>query len=195
MASPKSKVTKEIAVAVPDLFKSHESASEKISSTHTQELVIALCGPIGSPLHSVSTTLKSMLEDSFGYSTCPILTLSAFIGQHAQDVGVHIPEGRGFARINAQIDAGNKLRNKYGASILAELAINNIRVGREALPDSRKENGKLRRISPKASVPRLEKSLEALPTLEALVVESLARKKLIAVNLEGSGEAPSSTAA
>lgn len=32
---------------------------EKIESTHTSELVIALCGPIGSPLHDVATTVSS----------------------------------------------------------------------------------------------------------------------------------------
>jgi deoxycytidylate deaminase len=133
MATPKSKmakdVVKEALVPVADLF--NPSASERISSTHTEEMVIALCGPIGSPLHSVAATLKRMLEDSFGYSACNIIKLSDFITRYDSDVGVTIPETRGFERIDAQISAGNKLREKHGASILAELAVNDIRVGRE----------------------------------------------------------------
>ena len=46
-------------------------------------------------------------------------------------------------------------------------------------PDSRKKDGKMIRIVAKDSKPRLEKSLEALPALEGIVVKSLAAKKLI----------------
>ncbi len=52
------------AVAVPivskagvkDLF-SVTPTREILSSTHTEELVIALCGPIGAPLHDVADKL------------------------------------------------------------------------------------------------------------------------------------------
>lgn len=131
MATPKSKSRKEIAVDAQDLFKRESSASEAISSTHTAELVVVLCGPIGCPLHGVSDTIKQMLEEVFAYESCNIVRLSSFISQYAKDVGVEIPARAGFARIDSQIDAGNKLREKYGASILAELAVNEIRVGRE----------------------------------------------------------------
>jgi deoxycytidylate deaminase len=40
-----------------------------------------------------------------------------------------------FDRINAQIDAGNKLREKYGNSVLVELAVNKIRLDREFVKD------------------------------------------------------------
>ena len=48
-------------------------------------------------------------------------------------------------------------------------------------PESRKNktDGKVIRISPAAARPKLEKSLEALPALEALVVKSLTSKKLV----------------
>ena len=52
---------------------------EKIESTHTSELVIALCGPIGSPLHEVATTLQEALTNTFGYEKCEIIRLSKFI--------------------------------------------------------------------------------------------------------------------
>jgi hypothetical protein len=46
-------------------------------------------------------------------------------------------------------------------------------------PDSRKKDGKMIRVSPKTAKPQLEKSLEALPALEGIVVKSLLSKKLI----------------
>lgn len=46
--------------------------------------------------------------------------------------------------------------------------------------DSRKHNGKVIRMAPDRGTPKVEKSLEALPALEALVVESLRRKSLVA---------------
>ncbi|MGV8893897.1 MAG: anti-phage dCTP deaminase [Burkholderiaceae bacterium] len=115
---------------VGDLF-SESTTSEKILATHTEELVIALCGPIGSPLHSVATAIQAMITDSFGYDECRILKLSDFIGEHSHKANVDIPANDSFAKIIAQINAGNLLRERYGASILAELAVNNIRFERE----------------------------------------------------------------
>lgn len=46
-------------------------------------------------------------------------------------------------------------------------------------PDSRKKDGKVIRVAPNLARPKLEKSLEALPALEALVVKSLVSKKLV----------------
>jgi deoxycytidylate deaminase len=45
--------------------------------------------------------------------------------------------------------------------------------------DSRKRDGKVIRVSPGVARPKLEKSLEALPTLEGLVVKSLKEKRLV----------------
>jgi deoxycytidylate deaminase len=45
--------------------------------------------------------------------------------------------------------------------------------------DSRKKDGRVIRVSPGVARPKLEKSLEALPTLEGLVVESLRQKRLV----------------
>lgn len=130
MATPKQKTAQEVTVPVKDLFTG-QTPAEFISSTHTEEMIIALCGPIGSPVHEVARTLSTMLEDTFGYSSCRIVRLSKFIEQYSGKVGVSIPAAQSFDRINAQIDAGNKLREKHGASILAEFAVNEIRLDRE----------------------------------------------------------------
>jgi len=46
-------------------------------------------------------------------------------------------------------------------------------------PDTRKKNGVMIKVAPKEAMPRLEKSMQAFPELEGLVVESLVRHKLI----------------
>lgn len=118
---------------VVDLF-SNGRVTDEISKTHTQELVIALCGPIGSPLHEVADAIESSLLDTFGYESCLKLRLSSFIDKHADKVSrISISEGGSIAfnKVNKQISVGNELRKKYGRAILAELAVNEIRVDRE----------------------------------------------------------------
>jgi hypothetical protein len=61
MVIKQKKVPRANLTPVPEnLFET----KEKIESTHTSELVIALCGPIGSPLHEVAATLKLKFRSS-----------------------------------------------------------------------------------------------------------------------------------
>ncbi len=114
---------------IEDLFSS-TTTRQSIEKTHTQELVIALCGPIGSPLHDVSTSIANMLKNTFDYTTCSQIRLSKLIEEYARHVDGAIESG-GSRKIQSQIDAGNKLRKKFGNGILAELAVNKIRLDRE----------------------------------------------------------------
>lgn len=100
---------------------------EKIESTHTSELVIALCGPIGSPLHDVAETLQDTLTNTFGYEKCEIIRLSKLIEEERSLTNFK----NEFERIESLIDNGNQLRKQYGANVLAKLAVNLIRVERE----------------------------------------------------------------
>lgn len=111
------------------------NSRERIAKFRTPELVIALCGPIGSPLHKVSDELCSVLETTFGYEECEVLRLSDYIREHASSVGIEIPEDSRFAQVEALIRAGNLLREKHGPGILAEIAISRIRLGRERAKD------------------------------------------------------------
>jgi hypothetical protein len=97
-----------------------------ILSSHTGELVIALCGPIGSPLHRVASTLKSQLVDDFAYESCEIIRLSGLIEKY----GKKAPDQPRYDHIKALIDTGDELREKYGSGILAELAVNQIAIER-----------------------------------------------------------------
>lgn len=130
MSSAVRKTPKDKKAGVVDLFTAQKSA-ETIAKTHTTELVIALCGPIGSPLHDVATALESMLMDTFNYEKCTKVRLSKLIGDYAEKVGKTIPDKPGYEKIQAQIDVGNDLRAAYGAGVLAELAVNSIRLDRE----------------------------------------------------------------
>lgn len=102
------------------LSKSSKSSLSEIKETYTQELVVALCGPIGSPIHRVADLLKETLEDVFSYE-CTIIKLSDFIKEDKNSE----PRNE-FERIKSLIDKGNELRKSYGLSYLAELAVEKI---------------------------------------------------------------------
>ena len=77
-------------INIADLFSGTITTTKSIEKTHTQELVIALCGPIGSPLHDVSTSIATMLKDTFGYETCTQIRLSQLIEDYASHVETKI---------------------------------------------------------------------------------------------------------
>lgn len=121
--------------ALPSASKAAEIISgtrERLQSTNTSELVIALCGPIGSPIHNVADKIKKELDTEFRYDKCEIIRLSKIIVEHS--VGAVIPDkDREYERINELIRLGDVLREKYGNGILVELAIGKkIAVDREA---------------------------------------------------------------
>ena len=101
-------------------------AKGTIETSHTSELVIALCGPIGSPLHRVAEALKEKLLGEFSYEACDVIRLSKSIEKHG---AVQSTTSR-HDRIKALIEAGNELRRKFGPSVLAELAISDIALAR-----------------------------------------------------------------
>lgn len=97
-----------------------DSTGEALASL-TPELVIALCGPIGSPIHETGDQLASALE-RYGYRTERI-RLSQLIALNAKSVGVEIHGASRFNEINSLIQAGDAFRKKHGNDVLAKLAI------------------------------------------------------------------------
>lgn len=93
------------------------STGTLVRDTQTPELVIALCGPIGTPLQDVAEVLAEILSNVYGY-TCRTIRLSKKIETHAGR-----SPGTAFERIVHLIDKRNELRRAHGASILADLAI------------------------------------------------------------------------
>jgi len=94
-----------------------------IDQTVTDEIVIALCGPMGTPLHSVAKVFKGLLEgNDYNYDQVTVIRLSDLIKKHA---------GLGPTATTEQlIDAGNELRRTHSSAVLAQLAVNEITIAR-----------------------------------------------------------------
>ncbi len=112
------------------------STRERLQSVNTSELVIALCGPIGSPIHNVAEKIKKELDTEFRYEKCEIIRLSKIIEEHSP--GATIPDkDHQYERIDTLIKLGDDLRERHGNGILVELAIGKrIAVDREARKES-----------------------------------------------------------
>lgn len=91
-----------------------------IGKTVTPEIVLALCGPMGTPLHEVAETFQSLLAGAdYGRYDVKIIKLSDEIRSHAQ-----LPKERSILKL---IEAGNQLRQQYGNEILARLPFAKLR--------------------------------------------------------------------
>lgn len=114
-------------------IKITKETDDLLKETNTSELIIALCGPIGSPIKLVRGTLENTLKDKYGYD-CKIIRLSELIDHHgAPPLAPKTPKHK---RTEFLIEKGNELRTQYGASILADLAIAKIRIDREEFKNS-----------------------------------------------------------
>lgn len=105
--------------------KNRTTATAVVRDTHTEELIIALCGPIGSGHHDVAKAFEKKLKDSFNYDVA-ILRLSSFI--LSKDQNNYKSE---YDRIKDLQNGGNDLREMYGLSYLATKAIEKIAIDRE----------------------------------------------------------------
>lgn len=101
--------------------------AKDISDRLSQEIVIALVGPVGSGVSTSASYLSEILSQHFHYDVAPIIKPSGIIREEAHRVKMaNIPR----EPINAYIDhmqtAGNKLREKFGPNYLAEKAVERI---------------------------------------------------------------------
>jgi deoxycytidylate deaminase len=108
------------ASAIQQSAISVNSTGEAIGSL-TPELVIALCGPIGSPLHETARQIKNTLAE-FNYQT-EIVRLSDLIRLNAKKVDLQVDTSSEFHKIQSLIKIGDALRENYGNDVLAKLAI------------------------------------------------------------------------
>lgn len=108
---------------VDDLFEVSPAAVRKLQ---TDEIVVGLCAPAGSPVHRVAEDLKRLLVQRYGYE-CEIIRLSQFI----EEIDGAVTHVSTFERTQELIDKGNDLRRRFGHSVLADLAISRIARARE----------------------------------------------------------------
>jgi dephospho-CoA kinase len=107
----------------------------EISDRLSQELVIALVGPVGSGVSTSAKFLSEILAQQFRYSVAPVIRLSDFIRSEAHRIGMtDLPVKPINQYIESMQDAGNKLRERFGSNYLAEKAV-------ERIAKFRKENG------------------------------------------------------
>lgn len=98
-------------------------AKDRIDQAMTPEIVVALCGPLGTPLHRVSEILTDLLSRTHDYQRVDEIRLSEFIRRYGSPKD---PKS-----IKDLIDAGNDMRERHGNSVLAQLAIRQIATVRE----------------------------------------------------------------
>ncbi|HKP47026.1 MAG TPA: hypothetical protein VJT50_10525, partial [Pyrinomonadaceae bacterium] len=103
------------------------NAREELDLTRTSELVLGLCGPIGSDIHPVAKALRDLLRRDFGYEYCEIIRLSEIIREQSSTASIPAKE---YEKLKTLIQLGDDLREKHGNGILAEIAVGKIAYAR-----------------------------------------------------------------
>jgi deoxycytidylate deaminase len=111
------------------------SLATEISDRLSQELVIALVGPVGSGVSTSAKYLAEILSQQFRYEVAPTIKPSEIIRAEAHRVSISpTTEGPISTYIDQMQTAGNELRKKFGPDYLAEKAV-------ERIAKYRKEKG------------------------------------------------------
>lgn len=97
-----------------------------ISDRMSEELVIALVGPVGSGVSTSAAFIVKILTHHFGYDVAPVIKLSSFIRNEAHRVSSGEVPAPLSQYITHMQNAGNKLREKFGSNYLAEKAVESI---------------------------------------------------------------------
>ncbi len=106
-----------------------KSSVDLVKLTHTPELVIALCGFIGTDINGFANKLGEILSTEYQYKVQPIIKLSKIIEKNTSNLEKFEEKPNGSENYNKTQEAiyyGNQLRKKYGGSVLAEAVINKI---------------------------------------------------------------------
>lgn len=113
-----------------------DSLSTILSRRQTEELVLAVCGPLGSGADQVARLFQEKLEQQCGY-TSDYLKMSRIIADRSRGLFGDDPpllalEGCSEAqRVETLQDYGNRLRSQFGNDILAQFAVESIAVARQ----------------------------------------------------------------
>lgn len=108
------------------------AVAEQISDRLSQELIIALVGPVGSGVTTAASDIASILSGEYEYDVAPIIKPSDFIKRQAHLVSVAINNATGFSSyISDMQNAGNQLRKRFGENYLIEKVIEQIRLYRK----------------------------------------------------------------
>jgi deoxycytidylate deaminase len=115
------------------LEASREGVAIEINERLSQELVIALVGPVASGVSSAAVFLREILLGDFAYDVAPIMKPSDVIKSQSGLIGIPPPtNARTATYISEMQDAGNRLREEFGNNYLIEKLIEKIRGYRAA---------------------------------------------------------------
>ncbi|WP_084570623.1 anti-phage dCTP deaminase [Methylosinus sp. PW1] len=113
----------------------HASVAKLIDERHSQELVIALVGPVGSEVSTAAQYISDILTHDFKYKVCDTIKLSNIIKDEAWRVGVQkIPDFTSNDYLIVMQEAGNSLRKRFGGDYIVQKAI-------QKIVDFRRANG------------------------------------------------------
>jgi len=102
-----------------------ERAIDRIRKRKSSEIVIGLCGFVGSGVSTVSSVISSVFRE-YGYEINNI-KISSLITEAEK---IDLPSGSHYERIVRLQKAGTRCREKYGSDVLATLAIAKIKTAR-----------------------------------------------------------------
>ena len=131
MSDPARKLLPEKGDLEETIKKKIENDSQKrLEGTLTEELVIGLCGPIGTDIHNVSKKIREILENDYHYKVIEI-RLSRIIELNTKQVHPYVKtHSKEYCRLKDLIERGNRLRDNFSPRILAESSIKRIGVDR-----------------------------------------------------------------
>lgn len=96
----------------------------------TDELVIALVGPVGSGVSTTAIALADLLEGEFGYSV-ETIKVSEIINDKATLVGLNPIATNDDERIHKLQQAGSRLRSRFGEDVLANFCVERVHASRD----------------------------------------------------------------
>lgn len=146
-----------------------DKAREAIDKRVSREIIIGLCGPIGSGIKSVQSQLESVLAEQ-QYKVFPI-SVSSTIETYMRDRGEEIKysSSNKFERYTKLMDAGNLLRNSKKDSICADLAISEIsRLRKDTSSDPHHQFSKTVALEPRAYIINQLKHPEEVTALQKI---------------------------
>jgi len=100
----------------------------------TDELVIAMVGPIGSGSSTCAGIIRDQLLREYGYTSGVIVKLSDVIADNAKSVGLEYDRSDASNRVENLQKIGSELRQRYGATTVVDLAMAEISSSRPKLP-------------------------------------------------------------
>lgn len=105
----------------------NKTLARHISERLSQELVIALVGPVASGVSTSAKYISEILSGDFAYDVAPVIKPSDIIRAEARRVGITTITNDPISSYITQMqDIGNNLREKFGPDYLAEKAVERI---------------------------------------------------------------------